>query len=206
MVADQYRLWREHLRPELERVHDIRIVRPPELTPGQAAEARRWFDQRVLPLLTPLAKDRSHPFPRLRNKAIALAVQLPGAPGRKRRRGAGTLAVVAVHGALQRLVPVDAGRTFVLVEDLIREHVGDLFFTKTKLHTAAFRITRNWDLEFDEEEGGELLALVSNRVRQRDRGAAVRLELEADAPKELVAELAPLRRPQRENAPAASWP
>ncbi len=190
MVVDQYRLWREQLRPELERVHGIRIVRPPELTPAQETEARRWFDQRVLPLLTPLAKDRSHPFPRLRNKAIALAVQLPGAPGRKRRRGAGTLAVVAVHGALQRLVPVDGGRTFVLVEDLIREHVGDLFFTKTKLRTAAFRITRNWDLEFDEEEGGELLALVSNRVRQRDRGAAVRLELEADAPKELVAELA----------------
>jgi polyphosphate kinase len=190
MVEHQYRLWRDQLRPELDRARQIRIVRPAELSAPQAAEARRWFEQRVLPLLTPLAKDRSHPFPRLRNKAIALAVQLPRATGRKRRGGASTLAVVAVHGALQRLVPVGGGGTFILVEDLVREHVGELFFAKTKLRAAAFRITRNWDLDFDEEEGGELLALVSTHVRQRERGAAVRLELEGDAPKELVAELA----------------
>ncbi|MFL5300755.1 MAG: polyphosphate kinase 1, partial [Anaeromyxobacteraceae bacterium] len=85
---------------------------------------------------------------------------------------------------------VGGGGTFVLVEDLVREHVGELFFTKAKLPAVAFRITRNWDLDFDEEEGGELLALVSTHVRQRDRGAAVRLEVESGAPKELVAELA----------------
>jgi polyphosphate kinase len=191
MVVDQYRVWREQLRPELERARHIRIVSPDKLSATQAAEARRWFEARVLPLLTPLAKDRSHPFPRLRNKAIALAVQVPRASGRRRRGGgASTLAVVAVHGALQRLVPVGGGGTFVLVEDLVREHVGELFFTKAKLPAVAFRITRNWDLDFDEEEGGELLALVSTHVRQRDRGAAVRLEVEAGAPKELVAELA----------------
>lgn len=189
MVADQYRLWREVLRPQLER-SGVRIVRPAELPTERAAEARRWFQERVLPLLTPLAKDRSHPFPRLRNKAIALAVQLPRAAGRRRRGGAGTLAVVGIHGAMQRLVPTGDGRTFVLVEDLVREHIGELFFTNSRLRTAAFRVTRNWDLEFDEEEGGELLALVSDRVRRRDRGAAVRLEVESDAPKELIAELA----------------
>ena len=189
MVEDQYRLWREVLRPQLERA-GVRIVRPSDLTPEQGAAARRWFQERVLPLLTPLAKDRSHPFPRLRNKAIALAVQLPRAADRRRRGGAGTLAVVGIHGALQRLVATGDGRTFVLVEDLVREHVSELFFTSAKLRTFAFRVTRNWDLEFDEEEGGELLALVSDRVRRRDRGAAVRLEVEADAPKDLIAELA----------------
>ncbi|GEJ59460.1 polyphosphate kinase 1 [Anaeromyxobacter diazotrophicus] len=189
MVDDQYRLWREVLRPQLERAK-VRIVRPADLNAEQAAGAGRWFQERVLPLLTPLAKDRSHPFPRLRNKAIALAVQLPRAAGRRRRGGASTLAVVGIHGALQRLVPTGDGRTFVLVEDLVREHVSELFFTGAKLRTFAFRVTRNWDLEFDEEEGGELLALVSDRVRRRDRGAAVRLEVEADTPRELVAELA----------------
>jgi polyphosphate kinase len=190
MVDDQYRLLQEVLRPQVARAR-VRIARPAELGPEQATAARRWFQERVLPLLTPLAKDRSHPFPRLRNKAIALAVQLPRAAGRRRQGGAATtLAVVGIHGALQRLVPTGDGCTFVLVEDLVREHASELFFTGAKLRTFAFRVTRNWDLEFDEEEGGELLALVSDRVRQRDRGAAVRLEVEADAPKELIAELA----------------
>lgn len=191
MVADQYRLWREAIRPGLEREHGIRILRPGELTPEQAGEARRHFREKVFPLLTPLAHDRSHPFPQLRNKSISLAVQLPRPSPRRRRRAGGTMAVVGIpSAAVPRLVPVGGGRTFVLVEDLVAEHVAELFFLGTKLRTAAFRVTRNWDLDLDIEEGDDLLALVSEGVRRRDLGAAVRLEFAADAPSEITAPLA----------------
>ncbi len=190
MVADQYTLWREEIRPALEREHGIRILRPSALDPEQAEEARRQFRERIFPLLTPLAHDRSHPFPQLRNKSISLAVQLPR-PAGKRRASRGTMAVVGVPTAsVPRLVPVSRGGAYVLVEDLVAEHVGDLFFTAAKLRTAAFRVTRNWDLEVDLEEGDDLLALVSEGVRRRELGAAVRIELAADASGEITDSLA----------------
>src|SRR6266545_2403459 len=186
MVGDQYRLWREELRPALEREHGVRILRPSELTPEQAEESRRQFRERIFPLLTPLAHDRSHPFPQLRNKSITLAVQLPR-PGAKRRASRGTVAVVGVPTAtVPRLVPVSGDRVFVLVEDLVGEHVAELFFSGAKFRTAAFRVTRNWDLDVDMEEGDDLLALVSEGVRRRDLGAAVRLEFASDAPREIT--------------------
>jgi len=191
MVSDQYRLWRDEIRPALEREHGIRILKPAELAAEQAAEARRQFREKVFPLLTPLANDRSHPFPQLRNKSISLAVQLPRPGSKRRRRPGGTMAVVGVPtSAVQRLVPVGGGRAFVLVEDLVGEHVSELFFSGTKLRTAAFRVTRNWDLEVDLEEGDDLLALVSEGVRRRDLGAAVRLEFASDAPGEITEPLA----------------
>jgi len=191
MVADQYRLWREEIRPGLEREHGIRILRATELSGEQAAEARRHFREKVYPLLTPLAHDRSHPFPQLRNKSISLAVQLPRPGARRRRRPGGTMAVVGVPtAAVQRLVPVGGGPAFILVEDLVGEHVSELFFSSTKLRTAAFRVTRNWDLDVDPEEGDDLLALVSEGVRRRDLGAAVRLEFASDSPSEITAPLA----------------
>ena len=190
MVGDQYRLWREELRPALERDHGIRILRPAELTSEQAEESRRQFRERIFPLLTPLAHDRSHPFPQLRNKSITLAVQLPR-PGSKRRASRGTVAVVGVPTAtVPRLVPVSGDRVFVLVEDLVSEHVAELFFSGARFRTAAFRVTRNWDLDVDLEEGDDLLALVSEGVRRRDLGAAVRLEFASDAPREITDPLA----------------
>ncbi|HET9596602.1 MAG TPA: polyphosphate kinase 1 [Anaeromyxobacteraceae bacterium] len=192
MVAEQHRLWREELRPALEREHGVRLLRPGELSPDEAAEARRHFRERIYPLLTPLANDRSHPFPQLRNKSITLAVHLPRGTAKQRRRGAGgTMAVVGVPTtSVTRLVPVGSGRAFVLVEDLVAEHVADLFFSSAKLRTAAFRVTRNWDLDVDLEEGDDLLAVVSEGVRRRDLGAAVRLEFASDAAREITDPLA----------------
>jgi polyphosphate kinase len=191
MVAEQHRLWREELRPLLEREHGIRLLRPAELSSDEAAEARRHFRERIYPLLTPLAHDRSHPFPQLRNKSITLAVHLPRGTAKRRRGSGGTMAVVGVPTtSVPRLVPVGGGRHFVLVEDLVAEHVADLFFSTATLRTAAFRVTRNWDLDVDLEEGDDLLAVVSEGVRRRDLGAAVRLEFASDAPREITDPLA----------------
>jgi len=191
MVAEQHRLWREELRPLLEREHGIRLLKPGELSAEEAAEARRHFRERIYPLLTPLAHDRSHPFPQLRNKSISLAVHLPRGTAKRRRGAGGTMAVVGVPTtSVPRLVPVGSGRHFVLVEDLVAEQVAELFFSTAKLRTAAFRVTRNWDLDVDLEEGDDLLAVVSEGVRRRDLGAPVRLEFASDAPREITDPLA----------------
>src|SRR5690606_17598472 len=90
---------------------------------------------------------------------------------------------VQVPAVLPRLVPVPSpsGRAFLLLEQLISAHVGDLFPGYDVLQTAAFRVTRNWDLEIDEEESEDLLSTVQEELRRRDRGAAVRLQIEASA-------------------------
>ena len=184
LVADQYRLWREEIQPALEKEHGIRLLRPRDLAPAQQAAVRDHFHARVFPVLTPLANDRSHPFPQLRNKSLTIALHLPQGKG-KRRAGAAT-SLVGVPGGLPRLVPVGDGRTFVLLEDLVAEHVGELFPGSPEVKTAAFRVTRNWDLEVDEEEWGDLLSAIQAGVRERDKGDPVRLELAAGAPAELT--------------------
>jgi polyphosphate kinase len=183
LVAEQYRVWREDVQPALEKEHGIRLVRPRDLPAAQQAEVREHFRTRVFPVLTPLANDRSHPFPQLRNKSITLAVHLPV---KGRRRTGGTTSLVGVPAALPRLVPVGDGLTFVLLEEVIAEHVGDLFPGGPEVKSAAFRVTRNWDLEVDEEEWGDLLSAIQAGVRERDKGEPVRLELLQGAPAELT--------------------
>ncbi|MBI5069167.1 MAG: polyphosphate kinase 1 [Deltaproteobacteria bacterium] len=183
MVLDQYRLWREEVLPALTREHGIQLVKPRDLSAAQKGTARDYFRLRVFPVLTPLANDRSHPFPQLRNKSLTLAVHLPA---KGRRRLGGTTSLVGVPAALPRLVPAGDGRTFVLLEDLIAEHVGDLLAGSPEVKSAAFRITRNWDLEVDEEEWGDLLSAIQAGVRERDKGEPVRLELVQGTPAELT--------------------
>ena len=189
MAKDQYRLWREELRPGLEAEHGLRILAPRDLAPDQRARAKDYFRHKVVPVLTPLANDRTHPFPQLRNKSISIAVHLPRPGSRRRKQTGGAMAVVGVPAALRRLVVV-GDRTYVLLEDLVAEHVGELFPGNPEVKTASFRVTRNWDLEVDEEEAEDLLEAIQESVRERDRGAPVRLELAGGGYKDLTAPLA----------------
>ncbi len=195
MVEEQDRLWREDLLPRLAQV-GLSILTRERLSPEQRAAARASFTSSVFPALTPLAVDPGHPFPHLRNKSLNLAVLLRREPeGKRRRRSAGSvagaLAVVQVPSVLPRLVPLPApgGQAFLLLEELIALHVGELFPGYAVDQTAAFRVTRNWDLNVDEEESADLLSTVQEELRRRDRGAAVRLELDAAASPSLEQEL-----------------
>jgi polyphosphate kinase len=184
MVEVQARVWREALVPLL-RSHGLEIRSTAELAAEQREVVREHFRSVVFPSLTPLAVDPGHPFPHLRNKSLNLAVVLRK-EGQRRRTGAtqSDLAVVQVPTVLSRLVPVPAeeGRSVhVLLEDLIAQHLAELFPGFTVEHTAAFRVTRNWDLNVDEEESEDLLSTIQEELRRRDRGMAVRLELDAGA-------------------------
>jgi polyphosphate kinase len=159
----------------------ILLVRPESLS----AEAQGVLDQRfrneIFPILTPLAIDPGHPFPHLRNKSLNLGVMF-------QREGAleVSFGVVQVPMMLPRLFEVagvktadaaPARHTFVLLEDLIARNVATIFPAVRFKGVYVFRVTRNFDLEIDEEEGEDLLQTIQQELRRRERGNAVRLEV-----------------------------
>jgi polyphosphate kinase len=191
LAAELDRTWLEEVCPALAR-SGHRLVPPAEFTPRQAEVARQRFTQEVLPVLTPLAVDPGHPFPQLRNKSLNVALILRRA-GRKRKRDMEVLlAVVQVPSVLPRLIrlPSEAGIEHALLDEVIAAYAGELFPGFSVLHAAGFRVTRNWDLEIDEEESEDLVSAVQEELRRRDRGAAVRLELASGADSAIVSALA----------------
>jgi polyphosphate kinase len=191
MVVDQYRVWHRELLGLLA-ANSIVVLSRTELSAEQKAAAKTHFQASVFPALTPLAVDPGHPFPHLRNKSINLAVLLRR-EGRRRKKeqGESSLAVVQVPSVLARVVPVPApsGHAFLLLEELIALHVGELFPGYSVEQTVGFRVTRNWDLNVDEEESEDLLSTIQQELRRRERGAAVRLELDNAATPALEAQL-----------------
>jgi polyphosphate kinase len=183
MVAQQYKALLQDVLPNLERA-SVRLLRPGHLSSEGEAFVTEYFWREVFPVLTPIALDPGHPFPHLRNKSLNLAVRFSvGAPGGRLRYG-----VVPVPSVLPRLVEVpDPGRrSYVLLEDVIARHAAQLFPEMPIEGCYAFRVTRNWDLSFDEEEAEDLLVTIEREVRRRDRGSAVRLEIAAHAEQQMV--------------------
>ncbi|MDA0858750.1 MAG: polyphosphate kinase 1 [Verrucomicrobia bacterium] len=184
MVADQYQLLHETLLPALahEGLH-LRAI--PELNDIQIEWARQIFQRDILPILTPLAVDPSHPFPQLLNKSVNLVVLFskPGYQESTRH------AFVQIPRSISRLIalPKDGGnpREFILLSELIRHFVSQVF-PGMKIYGAwPTRITRNSELYIDEEEAHNLLLTIEEELQKRNRGAAVRLELTQDCPVEI---------------------
>lgn len=139
---------------------------------------KRWvasyFQDTIYPVLTPMAVDAGHPFPFLGNRTLNLAVDI------LRKKGEKATAVVQVPSVLPRLVEVETdtgGRTFVFLEDIIMNYMGELFQGCDIGEILPFRITRNSDLFFAEEEAEDLLQEVERSLRRRKWGDAVRLEI-----------------------------
>jgi polyphosphate kinase len=185
LVASLYQLFVDVLAPALA-AHDIRIVRVGDLPAPQQAVLAVHFRDAVFPVLTPLAIDVSRPFPLLSSLSVNVAVLLAAAAGETKPR----LAIVQVPPAFARLVPVaspGAGFTFVLLEDLIREHLPLLFPGQSIVGASVIRLVRDSELELDDEGGRTHLELVEREVRRRRRSDVVRLEVEAAASAELLA-------------------
>jgi polyphosphate kinase len=176
LVAAQQRCWQEQLVPELARAGIVVRART-QLEEADRQELSARFDREILPALTPLAIDPSHPFPVLTNKGLyLLALMRVPATGEMRR------AVVPVPRILPRLLALAHGRGFTLLSHVIQTFLHRLF-PGLELHGSwAFRITRNSDLYVDEEEAGNLLEAIEEEIRNLRKGATVRLEVEADIP------------------------
>ena len=178
LVAAQSACLTADVLPAL-RQQGVVIRDPKDLSAADARHLRDLFRSQIFPVCTPLATDPAHPFPHLLNKSLNLAVTTRR-PGDDERQ----FAVVQVPGVLQRLMPLPADgptQAFVPLETAIRLHLPDLFPGLTIEHVAAFRVTRDSEFELDEDVE-DLLRAIEENVKQRRRGEAVRLELEADAP------------------------
>jgi len=184
MVAEQYRLWNKEIEPAL-RENNIFLRHIDELSAKRAAWARRYFQQEVFPMLTPLAVDASHPFPQLLNKSHNLLVR-----ARAKKNEQPMYAIVQVPRAVSRLIHLPRGEqgdeswNYIYLASLIKQHVADLFPGLMLDGVHAFRVTRNSDLYVDEEEAENLLRSIEQELRRSSRGKAVRLEVEADCPEE----------------------
>ena len=191
-VEAQYSCWNEQLLPELAR-HGVRVLRWRELSEQARAHAEKFYADEVDPLLTPVTIDPSHPFPRVLNKALCLALLLRhkrrGPTGQKPGR---VLGVVTVPRSLPRLIamPAEDGRTdFIFLHELIEARMEKMFRGYEVLDKAAFRVTRNSNLYMQEEESRSVLESVREELHNRRKGDAVRLEIESSAAEEIVERL-----------------
>jgi polyphosphate kinase len=182
MTAEQYRALYKHILPPLERA-GIRIAHDKDLKDVERDYLRSLFRKEILPVLTPLAIDKGHPFPQLANRSLNLAVLL-------RRPGLGEplFALVQVPPVLPRFValPAKRGHAFVPLETVIRLHISELFLGMELLHVAAFQVTRDGDYEIDDDEVEDLLKKIEEEIRKRRRGAAVHLTVEANTPLDIL--------------------
>jgi polyphosphate kinase len=187
-VAAQYHCWNKQLLPEL-RKQGIRLLDWDELGEHALEFARGYFQREVDPLLTPISIDPAHPFPRVLNKALCLALLL-----RAKRRSSGpqVLGVVTVPRALPRFVRLPSSHghhDYLLLQDLIEQHLGGMYRGYEVLASASFRVTRNSNLYFEEEEARSLLETIRVELHNRRKGDAVRLEIESEADPEIVERL-----------------
>jgi len=187
-VEAQYHCWNKLLLPEL-RKQGIRLLEWKELSKEASDFARGYFQREVDPLLTPISIDPAHPFPRVLNKALCLALLLRA----KRRSSAPlVLGVVTVPRALARFVRLPAsnsGYDYLLLQDLIAQHLAGMYRGYEVLASASFRVTRNSNLYFEEEEARSLLETIRVELHNRRKGDAVRLEIETGADPEIVERL-----------------
>lgn len=186
-VHDQERVLLESVLPAMA-AEGLHLADMADLDAVAQAEVLRRFEREIFPMLTPLAVDPGHPFPLIKNRSLNLAIHL--VPQRA-SDGPPLTSLVQVPQMLPRFIEVSRDGVFraVLIEDVITEHVAALFPGMIILECVPFRVVRNWDLSFDEDEQEDLMEAVEKELRRRARLAAVRLEIAEAASGELVREL-----------------
>ncbi|MGH7755093.1 MAG: polyphosphate kinase 1 [Vulcanimicrobiaceae bacterium] len=183
-LARHARLLHDDLLPALER-NGIAILRYEELSKAQRAALRGYFESRVFPVLTPLAVDQGHPFPYISNLSLSLGVELSelGEGGPEEH-----FARVKVPQSLPRLVRIESASGsdhFVLLESVISHNLDVLFPGMEIRAVHGFRVTRDADLDIQEDEADDLLRAIESELRRRRFGEPVRLEVETSMPAHL---------------------
>lgn len=178
MVAEQYQHLNEVILPALAE-QGIRFLRRSTWNDAQREWIRDYFLREMVPVLTPIGLDPSHPFPKVLNKSLNFAVELEGKDAFGRSSNA---AIVQAPRALPRVIQLPeelAGCAygFVFLSSILHEFVGELFTGMTVLGCYQFRVTRNSDLFVDEEEITNLRTKLQGELPQRHFGNAVRLEV-----------------------------
>ncbi|MCQ2513580.1 MAG: RNA degradosome polyphosphate kinase [Ruminococcus sp.] len=175
----QYSCYNRSIIPSLK-ANGITFKAMNELDGNQQGFVEDYFKKIVFPVLTPMAVDTSRPFPLLANKSLNIAVMLTNADNEE------LFAVVQVPSILPRFIelPSSDGRCFILLENIITAHLGELFELYNIKKCDAFRITRDSDLDIDEDTE-DLMAEIKKSIRRRKRGEPVRLEFSKKSDKEI---------------------
>lgn len=187
-MALQYSTYSRMLLPQLRQNGLCFVEHHEQLTQEQAQFVDRYFEENVYPVLTPMAVDSSRPFPLIRNKTLNIGALV----SKKGEEGAETeFATVQVPSVLPRIVripPTKGGETetVILLEEIIERNISKLFLNYDVLCAHPFRITRNADLEIDEDEAEDLLLEIEKQIKKRRWGQAIRLEAEAGTDKRLI--------------------
>lgn len=193
LVEKQYNTYNRSLMPIL-RKEGIRIIGAyEELNEKQATYVDKYFMEHVYPVLTPMAVDASRPFPLVRNKSLNIAALIKSKhPNSKLQQGSKQeleFATVQVPSVLPRLVPIpgeDDRYTFTLLEQIIEKNMAQLFLNYDLVCAYPYRIMRNADLSFDEDEASDLLKEIQKQLVKRQWGEVIRLEIEHKADKRLL--------------------
>ena len=179
-AAEQEHLLSRELFPELAR-EGVRVLRWAKLGKKAKDALTVDYENRIFPILTPLAVDPSHPFPYISNLALNLAVVV-----REPSSGEDKFARVKIPRNFPRFIAVPDSDDFILLEDLIEAHLDQLFPGLEIVSVSRFRVTRNADLSLDDEDAEDLLAAVEMELRRRRFGRAVRLEVQSNTPENVL--------------------
>lgn len=187
IVARQYALYNKILLPVFTK-NNIHLVTDCVKSQAQARWLHEYFLREVKPLLVPVALDPAHPFPRVANKSLHIIVHLKGMDAFGRNN---EIAIIRVPRALARVVQipknVTAGKgVFISLASIIRNHIHELFDGREVAETAQFRVTRNTELEVDEDEVDDLRSALREELAHRPYGEAVRLEVSSTCSEFLV--------------------
>jgi polyphosphate kinase len=184
LTAHQYKIFEEDIRPALIK-EGIQLITWSDLKPGERDYLQELFRSRIFPVLTPLAVDPSHPFPYISGLSLNLGVRVINPDTREK-----FFARVKVPPILSRLIATDENSTrFIPLEDLIAENLDQLFPGMEIGGHIVFRVTRNQDLEIDEDDSDDLLSSLEQELLLRRFGPPVRLEVEKGVNQELLAML-----------------
>lgn len=185
-LNEQYRILNEDLFPSLA-AENIHFVKRQDWNGNLAKWAREYFDNEVLPVVSPLGLDPAHPFPRLVNKSLNFVLSLEGKDAFGRESG---LAIVPAPRSLPRLIKVPReiapeGDNFVFLSSIIHEYVDEFFPGMEVTACHQFRVTRNADLEMSNVEVEDVAAALRNKLHSRRFGAATKLEVDSGCPERL---------------------
>ena len=186
-VDRQYRILNDVLLPAL-REEGVDFLRREDWTEAQVEWVKKYFREQIYPVLTPIALDPSHPFPRLVNKSLNFIVPLDGKDAFGRSTG---LAIVPAPRSLPRLIRIPdeisegGDDNFVFLSSMIHAHVSDLFPGMKATGCYQFRVTRNADMEVDEEVE-DLASALKGQLLSRRYGDEVRLEVADNCPRHLM--------------------
>lgn len=186
LVHEQYRVLNDVITPALAK-EKIHVLRRKGWVPNVARWVKRYFNNNVLPVLSPIGLDPSHPFPRVLNKNLYFIISLEGKDAFGRETD---LAIVQAPRSLPRVVPVTSEHAngphdFILLSSIIHAHVSDLFPGMKVTGCYQFKVTRDGDLFVDSEEVDDLLRALEGELPSRRFSDAVRLEVEDECPEEL---------------------